>query len=60
VRLRTDKVREVKVLLRGSLAPVTKGNCVARRRGGEQPEVNTQSAGNERDSAWRDGESAGD
>jgi len=28
-----------------ALRPVTEGNCVAARRGGEQPEVNGQSAG---------------
>jgi hypothetical protein len=37
---------------------VTEGNCVAARRGGEQPEVNDQSVGNELDSACCRGEPA--
>jgi hypothetical protein len=34
-----------------SLNIVAKGNCVVVRRGGEQPEVNDRSVGNELDSA---------
>ena len=33
----------MKVLVRVFWHPVTEGNCVAERRGGEQPEVNDQS-----------------
>jgi hypothetical protein len=34
-----------------ALRPVTNGNCVTARWGGEQPEVSDQSVGDERDSA---------
>ncbi len=37
------RIRRVKVLAGVFWHPVTKGNCVAARRGGEQPEVNNQS-----------------
>jgi hypothetical protein len=40
------------------LRPVTDGNCVAARQGGEQPKVNDQSVGDELDSAWCLGEPA--
>ena len=36
--------RGVSPLQARALRPVTEGNCVAARRGGEQPEVNAQSA----------------
>jgi hypothetical protein len=45
VRLRAHLIREVKVLSRSTLQPVTDCNCVAARRGGEQQEVNDQSVG---------------
>jgi hypothetical protein len=45
VRLRAHLVREVKVLSKPALQPVTDCNCVAARRGGEQQEVNDQSVG---------------
>ena len=45
VRLRAYSNREVKVLSRSALQPVTDCNCVAMRRGGEQQEVNDQSVG---------------
>jgi hypothetical protein len=35
----------VEVRVRGSQDPVAEGNCVAAKRGGEQPEANWQSAG---------------
>jgi len=37
--------RGVSPLQAYALRPVTEGNCVAMRRGGEQPEVRDQSAG---------------
>jgi hypothetical protein len=37
------RISKVEVLARASWCPVTEGNCVAVRRGGEQPEVNDQS-----------------
>ncbi|MGO9119202.1 MAG: transposase, partial [Desulfomonilaceae bacterium] len=40
VRLRACSHREVEVLSRSALQPVTDCNCVAVRRGGEQQEVN--------------------
>jgi hypothetical protein len=45
VRLRAYSHREVQVLSRPALQPVTDCNCVAARRGGEQQEVNDQSVG---------------
>ncbi len=45
VRLRACLHREVQVLSRFTLQPVTDCNCVAARRGGEQQEVNDQSVG---------------
>jgi hypothetical protein len=45
VRLRACSHREVQVLSRYTLQPVTDCNCVAARRGGEQQEVNDQSVG---------------
>jgi len=45
VRLRAYSHREVRVLSRITLQPVTDCNCVAARRGGEQQEVNDQSVG---------------
>ncbi len=45
VRLRACLHREVRVLSRITLQPVTDCNCVAVRRGGEQQEVNDQSVG---------------
>ena len=45
VRLQAHLYREVKVLSRYALQPVTDCNCVAARRGGEQQEVNDQSVG---------------
>ena len=45
VRLRAHLIREVKVLSRSTLQPVTDCNCVAARRGGEKQEVNDQSVG---------------
>ena len=42
-----------------SQGPVAEGNCVVARRGGEQPEANWRSAGDELDSAWNDDELAG-
>jgi hypothetical protein len=47
-----------KSLSRFGLNLVTEGNCVAARRGGEQPEVNDRSVGHERDSACCRGEPA--
>jgi hypothetical protein len=37
------RISKVRVLARAIWCPVTDGNCVAARRGGEQPEVNDQS-----------------
>jgi hypothetical protein len=37
------RISKVKVLVRMLWHSVTEGNCVAERRGGEQPEVNDQS-----------------
>jgi len=46
VRLQTCMVREVQVLSgQNAFRPVTDCNCVVVRRGGEQQEVNDQSAG---------------
>jgi hypothetical protein len=45
VRLCAYLIREVQVLSRSTLQPVTDCNCVAVRRGGEQQEVNDQSVG---------------
>jgi hypothetical protein len=45
VRLRAYLIREVQVLSRSALQPVTACNCDAVRRGGEQQEVNDQSVG---------------
>jgi hypothetical protein len=45
VRLRAYSHREVQVLSRSTLQPVTDCNCVVVRRGGEQQEVNDQSVG---------------
>jgi len=46
VRPRAHSFREVQVLSRQTLSGLkTKGNCVAVRRGGEQPEVRDRSAG---------------
>ena len=45
VRLRAHSIREVQVLSRYTLQPVTDCNCVAVKRGGEQQEVNDQSVG---------------
>jgi hypothetical protein len=43
VRLQVHRISKVKVLVRMFWHSVTEGNCVAERRGGEQPEVNDQS-----------------
>jgi hypothetical protein len=43
VRLQLHRICEVKVLAGVFWHPVTKSNCVAARRGGEQLEVNDQS-----------------
>ena len=43
VRLQLHRISKVEVLARAIWCPVTEGNCVAVRRGGEQPEVNDQS-----------------
>ena len=40
VRLQSQRISEVKVLAGVFWHPVTEGNCVAARRGGEQPKVN--------------------
>jgi hypothetical protein len=54
VRLRWRTVCAVRVRAGVSHDPVAEGNCVAARRGGEQPEANWQSVGDEPDSAvWR-------
>ena len=45
VRLQACRDREVQVLTGLTLRPVTDCNCVAARPGGEQQEVNDQSAG---------------
>jgi hypothetical protein len=45
VRLCAYSNREVQVLSRYTLQPVTDCNCAAARRGGEQQEVNDQSVG---------------
>jgi hypothetical protein len=42
VRLQAHRTSEVQVLVGVFWHPVTNGNCVAARRGGEQPEVNDQ------------------
>ena len=49
----------VEVRVGVSQGPVAEGNCVVARRGGEQPEANWRSAGDELDSAWNDDELAG-
>jgi hypothetical protein len=43
VRLSLHRISKVKVLVGVFWHPVTNGNCVAARRGGEQREVNDQS-----------------
>jgi hypothetical protein len=42
VRLQAHRICEVQVLVGVFWHSVTDGNCVAARRGGEQPEVNDQ------------------
>ena len=49
----------MKVRVRVCQSSVAEGNCVAARRGGEQPEANDQSIGYEPDSAGCCGEPAG-
>jgi hypothetical protein len=52
VRLQAHTSREVEVLSRQTLSGLkANGNCVAARRGGEQPTAVSQSVGDERDSA---------
>jgi hypothetical protein len=43
VRVQVHRISKVKVLAGVLWHPVTEGNCVAARRGGEQPEVNDES-----------------
>jgi hypothetical protein len=49
----------VRVRVGVSQGPVVEGNCVVARRGGEQPETNWRSAGDELVSAGCVGEPAG-
>jgi hypothetical protein len=51
-------VHGVQVTVEVSSNFVVEGNCVVARRGGEQPETNHQSVGDELDSAFRRGEPA--
>jgi hypothetical protein len=58
VRLEACKVKEVQVPSGHYACPETDGNCVAARRGGEQPEVDRQSVRKKLDSASGLGEPA--
>ena len=51
VRPRGRRISTVKVRVGVSHNLVAEGNCVVVRRGEEQPEANSRSAGNELDSA---------